>query len=441
MEFRELTELSKRTKITGFNEQYGILKNTIKNMFEKNKDCTPLFIAIVGSTSYSLDLETSDLDGKGVFIQDLDSILSELNIGDAKPNSYKNQIGNGEKIGNKMKEDVVFYELGRFLDLLSNNNPNILELLSTPDDCIIYKHPIWDILVKELKENGILTKKCYYTFYNYSLQQIKKATGLNKKINNPIDQKRKTPIDFCHIIFENDSTMELRSYLSKEKLDQRMIGLSKIPHARDLYSVYYDYESAKSFSRFEDETERKSYKDRKKEKQSKLGFGYKGIIKENENNAEVSDDLRLSSIPESEKRIAVMNYNKDGFMTYCKTYREYWGESGWMKMKNDERFKDNISSNQNYDGKNLSTCLRLLYMAKEISQNKGIIVKRTDEQRLELLEVKKGKWTYENIMAKCTELTNGLEEDFKNCTLPDEVSREFMVNTLKKYRKLLYNLN
>jgi hypothetical protein len=33
-----------------------------------------------------------------------------------------------------------------FLELCGTNNPNILELLNTPSDCIIYKNDIFDIL-------------------------------------------------------------------------------------------------------------------------------------------------------------------------------------------------------------------------------------------------------------------------------------------------------
>jgi predicted nucleotidyltransferase len=32
--------------------------------------------------------------------------------------------------------DVVYYELKRFIELLYRNNPNLLELLSSPADCV-----------------------------------------------------------------------------------------------------------------------------------------------------------------------------------------------------------------------------------------------------------------------------------------------------------------
>lgn len=439
IEFRELIELKNRTKISNFDEQYSILKKEITEIFEKNLDCTPLLISIVGSTSYGLELETSDLDVKSIYIQSLDSILSELRLGQAKPLKYKEQINNDKKIENgKIKNDSTFYEIGRFLDLLQSNNPNILELLSSEEDCIIYKHPLWDELVNILKNSNVLTKKCYYTFFNYASQQIKKATGLNKKINNPIDKQRKTPIDFSHVIFEDDSVMILRAFLEREKLDQRLCGLVKVPHAKDLYGLYYDIEASKSFSKYSDEIEKKEYHKNKLETGELMGFGYKGIIKENENNEEVSNEIRLSSVPKGEKRIAQIFYNKDGYMLYCKDYTAYWGDTGWLKMRNEERYNDNISSGQNFDGKNLSHCLRLLYMAREIADNKGIIVKRNEQQRDELLEVKKGKLLYIDIMKKCEELTNGLEDDYKNSNLPDDIHPDTLSKILYDFRNKLY---
>jgi hypothetical protein len=127
-------------------------------------------------------------------------------------------------------------------------------------------------------------------------------------------------------------------------------------------------------------------------------------------------------------------------MVYCKSYKEYWGDNGWMNKRNEERYNDNIKSNQNYDGKNLSTCLRLLYMAKEISENKGIIVRRTSGQRNELLDIKKGRLLYEDIIEKCEKLVDGLEENYKNSSLPDEVPNKLISDILLKYRKEIYKL-
>jgi len=122
-----------------------------------------------GSKAYGLDTPESDTDIKGVFI-----LPKHMYYG----LNYIPQVSNSTN-------DIVYYELGRFIELLSVNNPNILELLYTPESAILYKHPI----LNQLKSEWVLSKRCEKTFGNFALSQIKKARGLNKKIVNPVDKK------------------------------------------------------------------------------------------------------------------------------------------------------------------------------------------------------------------------------------------------------------
>lgn len=89
-----------------------------------------LFECISGSRAYGLDTPQSDTDLKGVFYLPREQFYG-LN--------YIPQLSNETN-------DEVYYELGRFVELLGKNNPNILEILATPDDCILYRHPIMEKL-------------------------------------------------------------------------------------------------------------------------------------------------------------------------------------------------------------------------------------------------------------------------------------------------------
>ena len=88
------------------------------------------------------------------------------------------------------------YELGRFVELLLKNNPNILEILASPDDCILYKHPLMELL----KLVDFLSKLCKDSFAGYAMTQIKKARGLKKKIVNQMEQEKKSLLDFCYVL-------------------------------------------------------------------------------------------------------------------------------------------------------------------------------------------------------------------------------------------------
>ena len=89
---------------------------------DKAKGAIPLAIFIRGSHAYNTATETSDFDYCGVYVQNIEDIYGF---------NYKEQI-------NDEKNDMVFYEIKRFLELLSKSNPNTLELLNTPEDCIVY---------------------------------------------------------------------------------------------------------------------------------------------------------------------------------------------------------------------------------------------------------------------------------------------------------------
>ncbi len=430
--FASLEELKSKSRLEDFDGEYDAFKSKITDLLNQHPDCTPIYIAVTGSVSYGLDLEKSDIDGKGIFIQDLNSLMKELKIGQAVPFIYKSSFST-------KKEDVVFYELGRYIELIHKNNPNIMEFLENPEDCIVYKHEIWDVLCEELKKYQILTKKCYYSFHSYAVQQLQKAKGLNKKINvKNMSKIRKSPLDFCHVITDKNKTVSLRKYLELNNIDQKMCGLARLNNIKDIYEVYYDVEAAKCFSKYEDAVEREAYRQSKLAKKENMGLGYKGIIKENDENLEVSNEIRISSIPKGETRLFLMQYSKDSYNTYIKDYNEYWE---WVENRNEVRYNDNTSGGQNYDGKNMSHCMRLLYMAREIAEGKGVVVRRGETQREELLAIKKGLSTYEDILKKCDEAKDGLKELYDNSGLPEEPSFEDLSNVLKSLRKTWYELD
>ena len=89
---------------------------------------------ISGSRAYGLDTPSSDTDIKGVFILPKEEYYGL---------TYTPQVSNETN-------DIVFYEFGRFMELLSLNNPNILELLNAPESSIIYKHPFLHSLCSRL---------------------------------------------------------------------------------------------------------------------------------------------------------------------------------------------------------------------------------------------------------------------------------------------------
>ncbi len=351
---------------------------TIQDLKDRN---LILYECISGSKAYGLDVPTSDTDIKGVFILPKDDFYG-LN--------YIPQISNETN-------DIVYYELGRFIDLLQKNNPNILELLATPKDKILIKHPIIDKIKPEL----FISKKCKDTFGGYAFTQIKKARGLNKKIVNPVDKVKKTILEFCYVLHDQGS-VSFPKWLSINNFNQENFGLVNIPNMKDIYGIYHD----------------PSHK-----------LGYKGILKK-----ENATTVLLSSILKGENPIGHLYFNQDGYVKYCRDYKEYWD---WVGKRNEFRYQNNIEHGKNYDSKNMMHTFRLLDMAIEILTTGEINIKRPNRE--ELLSIRRGEWSYDELIQKAEQKMSAVEKAYKISTLPKAPEKTIVEQLLVDVRKAVYD--
>jgi len=381
---------------------------------EKVKGAKPLFIVIRGSQAYGTQLPTSDIDYSGVYIQQKEDIFGF---------GYKEQISDE-------KNDLVLYEIKRFLELLQTANPTVLELLSTPEDCIIYKDPIFDLI---LQSKGIfLTKKCKNSFTGYGFAQIKKAKGLNKKQNWEKEKiTRKDILDFVFVL-ENEKAIPWKNW--NKQYEEKFVGIVNVPHANEVYALYYDIDAHNIFSESVDPQIREVYKQKRIDDGLSLGLGYKGLVKVGESeNLGLSNQLRLSSIPKGEKSICNIIYQKDAYSQHCKEYKEY---QEWLDKRNVQRYIDVKNHEQQIDGKNMMHCTRLIGMSYEIASGKGIIVRRPDSQYL--ISIRKGQVDLQTLIDNVEGQIKEIDVLFDNSNLPDDVDPKIVNDLLLKVRKEYY---
>ena len=395
------------------------MKNELIQLIEsKSPGSIPLYLVIRGSHAYGTNIPTSDTDYSGVFVQNLDSILGM---------SYVDQI-------NDDKNDIVIYELRRFLELLAKNNPTVLELLNTPEDCVVYKHPLFDKILQN--KDNLLTKICANSFGGYAKEQISKAKGQNKKQNWEKDKvTRKDVLDFCYVI-EGEKSIPWKVWNEDFQYDEKFIGIVNVPNARDIYAVYFDEIAHMCFSESVPENVRESAKYLRKESELSMGFGYKGLIKTGEGATSAeSNQLRLSSIPKGETPICIITYNKDGYTQHCNDYKSY---QTWLDQRNEQRWVDVESHGQKIDGKNMMHCRRLMDMAREIAEGKGIVVRRPNAQ--ELIDIRQGKVDLQTLIDHVESEIKEIDLLYKNSTLPDKVDMNLVEQILINIRKEIYNL-
>ncbi len=378
-----------------------------------------LFETIIGSQAYGTQTPASDIDKKFVYILPEDSILGT---------GYVEQIN--------VNKDYTGWEIRRFLELMGTNNPTVLELLNSPEDCIISKHPLFDLILERKEE--FITKICKDSFGGYARQQIKKAKGLNKKQNWEKDKMtRKDLLDFCYVI-DGEKSIPWRKW-NNGKYDEKFIGAVNIPNARDTYALFYDNVGEKLHSDKYPEKYRKIAKEILKLAGKPMGLGYKGLVntgQEDEDgkiNYGISNQLRLSSIPKGEKVICNLIYNKDGYSEHCKDYKEY---QEWLENRNEARYVETQEHGQRIDGKNMMHCMRLIKMSQEIGEGKGIIVRRPDAQ--ELLKIRRGEVDLDSLITLADEEIAKMDEIFDNSSLPSHVNKEIVNELLLKIRQDFY---
>ena len=347
-----------------------------------NQEGTLLLECVSGSKAYGLDLPTSDTDIKGVFIQ-----------------PKKSFFGLGEVLqANDEKNDIVFYEVGRFIDLLAKSNPNILEMVCVPEQFVLYKHPLMDLIKPEL----FISKACKNTFAGYAKTQIRKARGLNKKILNPVGKERKSVLDFCYV-FYGQGSIGLKKWLELQGVEQENCGLVNVPHMKNMFSLFVD-------------TADKAY-------------GFKGVA----NLAKDANEVQLSSIPKGLEPAAYLFFSKDGYSKYCKDYKEYWA---WVGKRNEVRYNNTVEHGKNYDAKNMMHTFRLLNMAKEIAVEGKINVHRPNRE--ELLKVRAGEFMYNDLVKRAEVLVAEIEELFEKSTLPDFPDVVAAEGVLREIRERVY---
>lgn len=346
-----------------------------------------IFKAIVGSQAQGTSTPESDMDIKGIYMQDIDDLISY-----------------GYEEYNEVSKDESYYEIKRFVDLLCVSNPNAIEILFSPEDCILETSQQFKILYEN--RHMFLTKKCYGSFAGYANMQIKKSKGLDKKMN--WEEKRiarKTPLDFCYV-HDKGKTLSIKDFIKKNDLEKEKFGLVKLNHFENTYAIYYDF----------------------------LGhYNFKGIIGED------SNELRLSSISKEYHDLyvnrfkldpTVLYYNKDGYSTHCKDYKSY---QTWLKERNTNRYHTNVSHGQIYDSKNLSHCRRLIDIAIEIATTGTFSVRRPNVDYL--LQIKRGEVALDEIISNAEKDIQSLKELYDKSNLPDDVDMNKVKELLLQIRK------
>ena len=443
-----------------------------KYSFEQIKDNNLLvYNYLRGSHCHGIATESSDEDYGGVFLAPAEQLIG-LGL------DYQDQIANETN-------DIVWYEMTKFMNLLLKSNPTVLEALFVDDKYVQYEHAIMTEIKKHKYE--FLTKKCFDSFYSYGRSQIKKAQGLNKKINWDIPE-RKELLDFCYT-FHKQGSSKITNWLEYRGLKQEYCGLVNIPNMPTMFGCFYDwgnhflhenvtfndlinawndetvYDTIKIVREIKEDG-REDLREELKKAQFKnmvrfiidfyhlhddgpdveIDFtadniekwynnqkpiGYKGMV----NHDRTSNELRLSSVEKDELPICHVSYYKDSYSQHCRRWLEY---QDWVKHRNPVRYESNL--NKSYDAKNVCECFRLMNCGIEIARGEGYKVDRSGIDAQFLLDIRAHKFEYDELMDKLNIRKEEMEKAMTISTIPEEINVEFVNSLLLNIRKKQLNL-
>jgi len=365
-----------------------------------------IYKCISGSHCYGTNNADSDVDLRGVFCFPNSKYLSLL---EPIPQISDNT------------NDTIYYSLKRFFNLLTEANPNMIELLFMPDDCI----QICKKKMLKLIENRhlFITKKAYHSHSGYAYAQVKKAKGQNKWINNPQLETAPNRLDYCWVI-------PMDSYLFKDDENETSFIVGQ---KRDSYPIKHPFRPIplKEAGYFGDLTR---FNISGQERISNIyrmyyyGDSAKGVFRG------PFQQLVVESIPlddEWPRFRGFLIYDIHSYEKDQNDWKNYWT---WRKERNEARYVLQEKGEVDFDCKNLLHSVRLLWSGKNILLNRKPIVRFEGEQLKYLRDIRLGKYSYEDLMTLMEDEMQQLYILKDSSDIPNEIDFNKVENL---YRELI----
>ena len=142
---------------------------------EKIAEDNLIFKTLVGAQMYGLVTPNSDRDEIGVFIPPKDFVIGTHTVEQVEIRTNPTSSG---KRNTKDDIDLTIYTLPKLFILLGKASPNTVELLFTPQNCILHTSKWWKRILDE--KEIFLSLKIKHSFGGYAYSQRKKVIAKKK---------------------------------------------------------------------------------------------------------------------------------------------------------------------------------------------------------------------------------------------------------------------
>lgn len=330
-----------------------------------------------GSKAYGTSLPTSDTDFRGIFVADPVNILTPFfPIREVEDTS---------------EEDTKLYELSQFMKLTLDCNPNVIETLWVHRDSITHTTPAYELLRESAPK--LLSSKIAFTTSGYAISQLKRIRGHNKWINNPQSEEAPQQVDYVSLVHNFTGPKTFKMHLREYERGYRLV-----PFSGDTYGVY----ASEGHSPFNAKT---------------------GTL-----NVEYEGDSHELGTP-----LFVVKFNRQVYETNKEIWKNYWE---WKKNRNVTRSA--LEEQHGYDTKHAMHLVRLLRMGAEALETGVLNVYRPDAA--ELLAIRNGAWTYEEVVEYAEEMDNHVREVlYKQTALPKKPDVNFAAELIMTIQDMVWH--
>ena len=130
-----------------------------------------ILLTLGGSHAYGTNIEGSDVDIRGCALNAKDEILTNKNF---------------EQFVNEAT-DTTIYSFNKLVSLLTNVNPNCIEILGCKPEHYLYISPIGKELINN--KHLFLSKKCIHSFGGYADAQLKRLDNKASRLVSQPEQE------------------------------------------------------------------------------------------------------------------------------------------------------------------------------------------------------------------------------------------------------------
>lgn len=428
--------------------------------FHNNNEYELIVLNLAGSKLYGNSTPSSDTDYRGVFVASKDSKLGILGTVEQLEgvDVWKSLVAAGLDL--IPTDDIVIYELNRFIALAIDNNPNIMDTL-----CFDYNNPEFTVYVnekgKELIDNKhlLISSKLKFTFSGYAISQLQRIKSHGKwltqfpDINDVLAEIKEafnnSFIDFNWICdnfggqvaekvtgetpqkntkLENtltwiqfkDAVNESRKVLDLKELDFDMYRVPRLIdycHPKDLKGKQLDLNDLR-------ETLQNTASFRTMSPSMLVIYtDGKGIFSK-EGNLKANDPETIGEF------VCLLSIDQNRYKSDKDYINKLWE---WKCNRNEKRSE--LEEKFGYDTKHASHLVRLMESAKDILKTNTYNPTLTGDRLQLVKDVRAGKMSYDEILEYAEKLDLELNEEYKKSTLqkkPDVKKVNELVLRLQK---------